>query len=70
MMIKIKKLIKHIKKWNAWRKQCLNNPVYKLLVLFKIIDSPTFEHIWTEEDAKEFREGFLQGLREAEDDQS
>lgn len=67
MMIRIKKLIKHIKKWNAWRKQCLNNPVHKLLVLFKIIDSPTFEHFWTKEDGRAFYEGFMQGLKEAAD---
>lgn len=69
MRIKIKKLIKHIKRWNEWRKGCLNNPVHKLLVLFKVIESPTFNHFWSEDDAKEFREGFLQGLREAADDQ-
>lgn len=64
MRIKIKKLIKHIKRWNEWRKGCLNNPVHKLLVLFKIIGSSTFEHFWSEDDAKEFR----RGMREAADE--
>lgn len=36
--------------------------------LFKIIESPTFNHFWSKDDAKEFREGFLQGMREAADD--
>lgn len=51
MRIKIKKLIKHIKRWNEWRKGCLNNPVHKLLVLFKVIESPTFKLFWSEDDA-------------------
>ena len=67
MRIKIKKLIQHIKRWNEWRKGCLNNPVYKFLVLFRVIDSPTFRHFWSEDDAKEFREGFLKRIREAAD---
>lgn len=69
MRIKINKLIKHIKKWNKWRKHSLNSPISKLLVLFNIIKSPTFEHFWTEQDARAFREGFLQGMREAADEQ-
>ena len=67
MRIKIKKLIKHIKRWNEWRKVCLNNPVHKLLVLFKVIESPTFYHFWTEDDAKEYREGFREAADEKED---
>ena len=60
-----KKQIKHIKKWNKWRKACLNSPIYKLQVLFKIKKSPTFEHFWTEEDGRALYEGFMQGLKEA-----
>lgn len=69
MRIKIKKIIKHIKRWNEWRKESLNNPVQKLLVLFKVIESPTFKHFWSKDDAKTFRDGFLQGMREAIDEQ-
>lgn len=58
-----KKQIKHIKKWNEWRKGCLNSPIYKLLVLFKIKKSPTFEHFWTKEDGRAFWEGFMHGLK-------
>ena len=62
-----KKQIKHIKKWNEWRKGCLNSPIYKLQVLFKIKKSPTFEHFWTKEESRAFYEGFMQGLKEAAD---
>ena len=34
----------HIRKWNKWRKHNLNSGFYKLLVLLKIVKSPTFEY--------------------------
>lgn len=37
------KLINHIRQWNHWRKRCLNGPVHKVLVLFGLVHSPTFE---------------------------
>lgn len=53
MRIKIKKLIKHIKRWNLWRKHSMDSVIHKLLVLFKIIDSPTFGAICAWKDYKE-----------------
>lgn len=44
----IKRQIEHVKKWNEWRKYSLNSPISKLLVLFRIIKSPTFESYLTE----------------------
>lgn len=35
--------MRRIKQWNRWRKNCINPWYYKLLVLFGIIKSPTFE---------------------------
>lgn len=35
------KLINYIRRWNIWRKNCLNGPVHKLLVLFGVVKSPT-----------------------------
>lgn len=35
------KIIKHIKKWNKWRKHCLNSPFHKFLVLIGMIHSPS-----------------------------
>lgn len=37
------KIIRHIKQWNIWRKHSLNGRLYKCLVLFKLVKSPTFE---------------------------
>lgn len=49
----MKRLIKHIRKWNAWRKHSLNSKLDKLLVLFGVIQSPSmnylvFPEIWDE----------------------
>lgn len=38
----MKKLIRHIKIWNRWRKFNSNSWYYKLLVLFGVVVSPTF----------------------------
>lgn len=35
-------MIKHIRKWNIWRKYCLNSWPSKLRVLFGIDRPPTF----------------------------
>ena len=34
-------MINHIRRWNIWRKHCLNNPFHKFLVLIGFIKSPT-----------------------------
>lgn len=39
----MRKLIKYLKIWNMWRKRNLNSKFYKILVLFKIVHSPTYE---------------------------
>ena len=35
-------MLKRFKCWNEWRKNCLNSPLYKFLVLIGFIQSPTF----------------------------
>jgi hypothetical protein len=40
--LKMKEFIKHFKKWNKWRKLNTNSNIHKLLVLFKLVNSPTF----------------------------
>ena len=37
-----KEFKKHLKKWNRWRKSNLNGKIHKLLVLIKVVNSPTF----------------------------
>lgn len=34
-------LIKHIRRWNIWRKKNINGPVHKVLVLLGFRKSPT-----------------------------
>lgn len=29
--------------WKDWYKHCLNHPVYKFLVLIRLVNSPSFE---------------------------
>lgn len=48
----MKKLKKHFKKWNGWRKHSLNSKFHKLLVLFGIVKSPTFEYILQQKKSK------------------
>lgn len=33
----------HIRRWNFWRKRSRDSLIYKLLVLFRIIKSPSME---------------------------
>lgn len=37
------KVIEYIKMWNRWRKRSLNGLGHKILVLFGLRESPTFE---------------------------
>lgn len=43
VMIVMRRLILHCKRWNRWRKYCNDTAFYKWLVLFKIVKSPSFE---------------------------
>lgn len=36
-------MIRHIRRWNIWRKHCLNCGFYKFLVLIGAVVSPTLE---------------------------
>lgn len=60
----LNKIIKHIKRWNRWRKNNLNSPIHKLLVLFKVIESPSMKWVRTKEEEDAFDEGFKKGLEE------
>lgn len=56
------KIIKHIRRWNVWRKNNLNSKRYKILVLLGIIKSPSFYHVWLPEECEAFQKGFYEGL--------
>jgi len=55
-------MIKHIKRWNRWRKSNGNSRLYKLMVLFGIVKSPTFCLAWSDKETKSFYKGFMEGL--------
>lgn len=40
----------HYGRWTRWKKRNLNGPVYKCLVLFGVVHSPTFEMMSRIED--------------------
>lgn len=43
-------MINHIRRWNIWRKNCLNGPVHKVLVLFGLVKSLTMATVWLPEE--------------------
>ena len=48
------KLVKHIRRWNIWRKNNLNCKLYKFLVLIGFIKSATFSYTLLPEEFIEF----------------
>lgn len=59
-------MIKHIQKWNEWRKNNLNSPFHKILVLLKLHNSPTFEAFLTQKQMSKIIEAFEKGLKDGE----
>lgn len=58
----MRRMAKHIKEWNKWRKSNTNGRFYKFLVLIKIAKSPTFEMIKGDEIyGKMWRAAFFDG---------
>lgn len=45
---------KHFRRWNIWRKYCLNPWYHKLLVLLKIVHSPSMDFVILPEEQEEF----------------
>lgn len=54
--------MKHIKKWLHWSKHSLDPPISKILVLFKIIKSPTFDALITPKEFEELMKDFWDSL--------
>ena len=52
-------LIKHIRRWNLWRKYCLNPPAYKLFALFGLKKSETLALTLLPEEQDVFEQGLL-----------
>ena len=49
----MKKIFRHIKRWNRWRKRCLNGKLHKALVLLGITKSPTMPFFLLPEEETE-----------------
>lgn len=52
----MKKLIRHFKRWNIWRKHNGNGKLHHFLVLIGLIKSPTMGGVWLEEEMAEWIE--------------
>ena len=55
-------MIKHIRRWNEWRKRCLNSKWHKLLVLFGLRYSPTLHFTLLPEERNTLNEVYLRAL--------
>lgn len=53
------RLIKHIRRWNIWRRHNFNSSWYKLLVLFGIRKSPTMTITWLPEEKEKYQKRAL-----------
>lgn len=58
----IQKLIRHIKRWNKWRKHCGNGWMHKISVLFGG-SSPTFMFVLTDEEIEEIEQAVVRAVR-------
>lgn len=57
------RLIKHIRRWNKWRKNCMNTKWHKLLVLLGLRKSPTMATIFLPEETNYFVAGIEEVLK-------
>lgn len=54
-------IIKHIRRWNMWRKYSLNPPTYKLFVLIGLEKSETLALTLLPEEQDDFAHSILEG---------
>lgn len=62
------RLIKHIRRWNHWRKHNLNSPLYHILVLFGIVKSPTMCLVLLPEEKTDTAERIIEWTKTVGDD--
>lgn len=60
----MRKFVKHVRRWNIWRKKSLNGRGYKLFVLLGITKSPTFAWTMLPEEMKPFEEGIKAAIED------
>lgn len=56
-------MLDHIRRWNIWRKRCLNGPIHKILVLFGVIKSPSMRLTMLPEEKQEMMDAFHRSLK-------
>lgn len=61
---KARKLRRHFERWNKWRKVSISSFSYKLLVLFGLQHSPTFEMILTEDEIKNIADNYKEEMND------
>ena len=57
-------MIKHIRRWNIWRKKCMNGKIHKLLVLVGLRWSPTFAMELLPEEVNKFGNTFFRRVHD------
>ena len=61
-------MIKHIRRWNIWRKHCMNSPFHKFLVLVGFIKSPTMSFTFLPEEWLAYEEKMHNILQRGEEE--
>lgn len=62
------RMIDHFRRWNIWRKRSLNGPLHKLLVLFRVIESPTMRYVMLPEEESALFMAIQKGISDGETD--
>lgn len=58
----MKKIIRHFKRWNIWRKHNCNSKLHQFLVLIGLSNSPTLGSVLLPEECKAISDAFDAGL--------
>ena len=56
--------MRHIKRWNKWRKNNSNSKLHKFLVLIGLVKSPTMEWTFLEDEMKKINNGLLESVHD------
>lgn len=57
-------MLNHIRRWNIWRKRCLNGPIHKILVLFGVIKTPTMPFVMLPEEEEKMMDAIVKGEKQ------
>lgn len=60
----MRSILKHIRRWNIWKKRCANSWIHKILVLFGLRESITFKMTLLPEEKSLIVKGFEDGINQ------